>query len=286
MNRIPKIAFFYWGAPVLPYVRYMCLKSFRQFNPEWKVVLYTPTQLTTTQSWTTCENKQTFNTADYSDRLTSLGVEVRKFDMEAIGFPNTLPEVLKSDLIRLHLLATVGGLWSDSDIIYFRPLTSAFPSTEHTAYFCFRRGGPTQEDTPKNGPRYHSIGFLMGAPGNKYYTQLFSGVHKVLNVTQYQSVGSTYYKTMFNDGNIDGLSDVFNIPIETVYPSRALPGMWVGPTDEYFHYALRPGTIGFHWYAGFPLSGKMQNDITESTYGKMNNVICKLIGCVNDGVQV
>lgn len=283
MRRIPKTAFFYWGAPVLPYIRYMCFKSFRQYNPDWKVVLFTPTQLTTTQSWTSFENKQTFNTEDYSDRLNDLGVHVCKFDMEAIGFPNTLSEVLKSDIIRLHLLATVGGLWSDSDIIYFRPLSHALPQTDHNAFFCFRRGGPTQENTPKNGPRYHSIGFMAGAPGNQYFNQLFAGVSRALNTDQYQSAGSTYYKTLLNDDNIDSLSDIFNIPIDTVYPSRAVPGLWVGPTKQYVNH-LHAGVIGFHWYAGHPVSGDMQNKITEKTYGQLDNVICWLIDKVNDHV--
>lgn len=285
MKRIPKVVFFYWGAPVLPYLRYMCLKSFHKYNPDWKIVLYTPTQLTTTQSWSTCENKQTFNTEDYSDRLSGLGVEVCKFDMEAIGFPNTLPEVLKSDILRLHLLATVGGLWSDSDIIYFRPITHAFQQTDHNAFFCFRRGGPTQEDTRKNGPRYHSIGFMAGAPGNVYFTQLFTGVGKALNTTQYQSVGSTYYKTLLNDGNIDCLPDIFNIPIDTVYPSRAVPGMLVGPLQQYINH-IHQGVIGWHWYCGHPVAGELQNKATESTYQGMSNIVCWLVANVNNGVQV
>jgi len=270
---------------MLPYVRYMCFKSFKQFNPDWKLVLYTPAQLTTTQTWTTCENKQVVNTEDYSDRLRDLGVEVCKFDMEALGFPNTLPEVLKSDIIRLHLLATVGGLWSDSDIIYFRPLVSVLPQTDHNAFFCFRRGGPTQENTPKNGPRYHSIGFMMGAPGNVHFTQLFSGVGKVLNTTQYQSVGSTYYKTLLNDDNIDRLPDIFNIPMETVYPSRAVPGMLLGPLQHYIEH-LRPGVIGWHWYCGHPLAGEMQNKVTERTLDPNQNIVTWLIDRVNRNIPV
>jgi len=263
----------------------MCFKSFKQFNPDWKLVLYTPAQLTTTQTWTTCENKQVVNTEDYSDRLRDLGVEVCKFDMEALGFPNTLPEVLKSDIIRLHLLATVGGLWSDSDIIYFRPLVSVLPQTDHNAFFCFRRGGPTQENTPKNGPRYHSIGFMMGAPGNVHFTQLFSGVGKVLNTTQYQSVGSTYYKTLLNDDNIDRLPDIFNIPMETVYPSRAVPGMLLGPLQHYIEH-LRPGVIGWHWYCGHPLAGEMQNKVTERTLDPNQNIVTWLIDRVNRNIPV
>ena len=285
MKKIPKVCYAYWGNTVLPYLRYMCFKSFLQFNPDWKLVLYTPVQLTRTQSWLTNENKQVVNTIDYSDRLDALGVEVRTWNMEAVGYGNDIPEVTKSDILRLHLLSTVGGLWTDSDIIYFRPLSHALPSTGHEAYFCYRRGGPTQEDNQKNGPKYHSIGFLASAPNNSDYKVLWNNRPVTINEAEYQAIGSPFYGTLINDAWLSVRQDtIYNVDIQLVYPSRALPGMW-SPAQSYVG-QVHDVSIGWHWYAGHPHSGNMQNVVTEQTCAFHDNIICWIVGRINAGLPV
>lgn len=281
MKYIPRICYFYWGAPVLPYLRYMCLKSFRKYNPDWKVILYVPTELTTTQSWATFENKQHYDTVDYSDRLEALGVHVCPFDMESIGFSNTLPEVTKSDIIRLHLLSTVGGLWSDSDIVYCRPLTHTFQETDHQAYFCWRKGGPTQLGPD---PKYHSIGFLAGCPGNPNFKRLFKGIPRPFDMANYQACGSPYYKTMLADPEFAADPLLYNIEVETVYPSRAVPGMY--QAAEYYATQIRPWTIGWHWYCGHPQAGELQNQMIETNYEQFDNIMAWLIHRVNNDIPV
>ena len=279
MKLVPKQAFFYWGGSVLPYLRYMGLYSFRKYNPDWRMVLYVPKDLTTTQSWATFENKEGLDTEDYMDRLENLGIHVAPFDMEAIGFSNDLPEVIKSDIIRLYLLSTVGGLWSDSDIVYFRPLTAVLQETNHTALFCYRRGGPTQDPTPANGPLYHSIGFLAGAPGNRHYRKLFELVSNNMNLEQYQSAGSPFYKSVIDMS----APDVYNLNICSVYPTRAALEIFTEPAGRFKNEVIQNDVIGIHWYAGAPEAGKAQNFLTEKTYKNYDNIVCHLMRHVNDG---
>ncbi len=283
MKRVPKVAYFYWGGKVMPYLRYMAMASFKKYNPDWKVIVFTPVQLTTTQSWATFENKEALNTKDYILDLPNAGVIVSPFDMQSIGYPNDLPEVLKSDLLRLFLLSKLGGLWCDDDILFFRPLSQSLPPTDCSAYFCFRKGGPTQ-----NGPdpRYHSIGFLAGEPGNKYYTKLLDGVRNVFNPTQYQSAGSPYYKTVYDESNMDRCPDVYNIDINTVYPTRAALSIFTLPAAHFMNEVLTPKCVGIHWYGGAPQSGQYQNLVTKETYGQFDNIVCWLLDKVNRSVQV
>ena len=215
MKKIPKIAYFYWGAPVLPYLRYMTLYTFKKFNPDWNVILITPVKLNRVATWGTHENEEPLDTKDYMDRVESIGVVVKKFNMEVIGFSNDLPEVVKSDLIRLYLLSHTGGLWSDNDIVFFRPIEHTLKPTDCSAYFCYRRGGPTQEDTKKNGPMYHSIGFLLSEPEGEYFKEWFAGTKQVISTKEYQSVGSPYDATKININN----PDIYNLDINTVYLS-------------------------------------------------------------------
>jgi len=284
MRYIPRTAFFYWGAPVLPYLRYMCLVSFKMMNPDWRVVLFTPAKLTTEVPWGTCEQKIPVKTRDYMPELLDLkfpNVDICPFDMEEIGFSNSLPEVIKSDIIRLYLLSEHGGLWADTDILFFRPIQHALPTDDSQAYFCYRRGGPSQDPTPKNGPEYHCIGFLLGARHNPYYTKLFAGVRNTMNVEAYQSCGSPYYRKMIN------ISDpgIHNLDINIVYPSRAIPGMWKEPTRDYVK-QIWSNCIGWHWYGGHPWSGDLQNRILHDTYTKFDNVITWILGRLLRGEKI
>ncbi len=270
---------------MLPYLRYMCMKSFLQFNPGWDMILFTPKKLVTSQSWQTYENKQEVNTIDYIDRLKDLGVIVQEWDMENIGYSNDLPEVTKSDILRLHLLSTQGGLWTDTDIIYFRPLQHSVPNSDFSAAFCYRRGGPSQDDTQKNGPKYHSIGFMMGSPQSDWFKRLWWNLPKVIDMGNYQSMGSPYYKTILASKEFDcNIQDLHNFDINVVYPSRAVPGMW-GPAAEYIP-QIWDNCIGWHTYNGHPKSGEMQNLITEETCHHIDNVITWIVNRVNQDIPV
>ncbi len=285
MNKIPRVCYAYWGAPCLPYLRYMCMKSFLQFNPGWDMILFIPKKLVTSQSWQTYENKQVVDTIDYMDRLKGLGVIVQEWDMENIGYSNDLPEVTKSDILRLHLLSGQGGLWTDTDIIYFHSLQHSVPNTDFSAAFCYRRGGPTQEDTAKNGPKYHSIGFMMGCTQSDWFKRLWWNLPKVIDMDNYQSMGSPYYKTVIADKEFGASgADLYNFDINVVYPSRAVPGMW-NPASEYIP-QIWDNCIGWHWYCGHPKSGEMQNLITEKTYHHIDNVVCWITNRVNQGIPV
>lgn len=276
MRKIPKLAYFYWGAPILPYLRYMGLYSFKKFNPDWKITLFTPAELNTEITWQTHENEEPLDTEDYTDRLSDLDIAVRKFDMGTIGYTNAMPEVVKSDLLRLHLLRTTGGFWSDIDILYFRSIENTLRPTDCQAYFCYRRGGVAQDNTPKNGPLYHSIGFLMGEPGCIQFDRLFNGARSVMNTAAYQSVGSPYYGMMINMDS----PTLFNIDINMVYPSRAPQSMFESPHTSHI-YEIRPITIGWHWYGGHPTAGKFQNLMTEDTYKNYDNIISHILGRIH-----
>ena len=42
---IPKIAHFYWGNEILPFLRYITIYSFSILNPDWEIKLYLPTKI-------------------------------------------------------------------------------------------------------------------------------------------------------------------------------------------------------------------------------------------------
>ena len=119
LTKIPKIAHFYWGNEKLPYLRYLTISSFCKYNPDWKVRFYYPKYRQTKKTWNSKEHKyEIIVKKDYTEELKKLPITFVEIDFESLDLSNDLTEVHKSDYLRWFLLANVGGLWSDMDIIY------------------------------------------------------------------------------------------------------------------------------------------------------------------------
>ena len=168
LNKIPKIAHFYWGNPTLPYLRYLTIYSFYKFNPDWEIRFYYPKYPYTINTWKSKEQRYKFIGKDYYAELRKLPIKIIEFDMKNIGISNDISEVFKSDYLRWFLLATVGGLWSDMDIIYFKPMNTLINNKEE------KKEIDTLISICKEGYRnkfkyHHSIGFMLASADNVYY---------------------------------------------------------------------------------------------------------------------
>ena len=68
------------------------------------------------------------------ERLLAMEIEKIEVDLNELGVDNRMPESFKADFLRWRLLATAGGLWSDFDIIYFKPMESLYLNLENTHF--------------------------------------------------------------------------------------------------------------------------------------------------------
>lgn len=250
---IPKIAHFYWGNSVMPFMRVLTILSFKKQNPDWEIRLYSPKILSSSLPWKTGEHTYSINAADYSHLLDDIPIVV---DMTNYGFSNQLSEVRKSDIIRTYFLKEPGGLWSDMDIIYFKPINL---DLNQEAYFCYSENG------------IHHIGFLLGAPGNKPFTQLFEVCKKSAPNSAYQAFGSDMYKRIIGS----------NFPYKNLSTNVVYPLIW-GPVVSKLVENIEPNfpqeTIGVHWYAASPIVGSYINKVTpESLDGLENTLLGKVI---------
>jgi len=254
MQIIPKIAHFYWGAKTLPYLRYLTLYSFKKYNPDWKIILYIPKILNEDISWKTFEQKYLIDTEDCFYKIKDLKIEISIFDMESIGFSNTLSEVIKSDILRWHLLYESGGLWSDMDILYFKSIDYGIPSFDYDACLCFN-----------NIHRYHSIGFLLSKKNCEIFKDMVEVAKRDLNMNDYQSVG---WQLLFNTvGDLKNIKykNVYNIPMEVVYPTQNIAEICDIKYEDIKN-IIKDNTIGLHWYAGHPKLQKFVNQIGKNHF--------------------
>lgn len=266
MKNIPKIAHFYWGNKVLPYLRYLTLYSFKKYNPDWKINLYVSKVSQPAMSWNSSEHKFPITCKDYTGRLKTIGINTISFDFDTLGVSNTISEVLKSDFLRWHLLSTQGGLWADMDILFFRPVSHISMDEKVNVVFCFQNG-------------YHSVGFMMSSANNPVFGYVNGNAHKNFNPNAYQSIGRFLLESSFK--NIQEISIkfpgtcVYNLPMSIVYAIDSVQINQAYATNNMN--LLKSDTIGLHWYAGKRVLGPWINKIDENTYMKYDNVVCNLI---------
>jgi hypothetical protein len=249
LSKIPKIAHFYWGGRQLSYLQYLTIVNFKKLNPDWKINFYFPAHPQIHSSWGSYEQKYNFCGDDYFNKLMELGVDVKKIECKELGFSEDISEVHKSDFLRWYLLSTVGGLWSDMDILYFRPI-------ENMSLNCKEN---SEIDTIVSICRYgHSIGFLLSSPNNKYFKELWDNSHKYWTKENYQSIGVSMINKLFP--SIESINKilpelkVINLSMSTVYPLDAtqIKNIFRSISSKLIH----RDTIGLHWYAGHPLAGE------------------------------
>ncbi len=264
--RVPKVLHVYWGGGVLPYMRYMTVKSFMALNPDWEVILWQPQYPTIDRTWTSWEQNYRNICGDYLPELIKLPeaqLNKRYIDLELFGFSNKMAEVHKSDFLRLYLLARYGGVWSDMDIIYFKSIESLFVNNKKNeninTFVCISHYG-------------HSAGFLMSAPGSKFFGRLEWLTTTEYDPEGYQSIGPTMFTKYFPTiQSINRFSPAVNIGMDAVYSHDAMKIETIinGTLPKFTKYS-----IGLHWYAGHPQWG----EFIKNTNGGLTNVPDCIIG--------
>lgn len=270
----PKVFHVYWGGGPMSYIRFMTVKTFMRHNPDWKVMIWYPKHSNTTMSWWSHEQKYDITCKDFFPELMELPIDKCSVDFEDFGFKNDMSEVHKSDFIRLHLLSTIGGVWSDLDIFYIKPMSTLYfnsiTNKNIETFYCDHRYG-------------HSIGFMIASQGNKWFKKLMEIAKKEYNPLQYQALGAVIYNKYFNTFEaVNSITPAINMSMDVVYPHDAsniesiLDTNTPKFTDE---------TIGLHWYAGSPIWKDFMNRTNGGLDNLPNNVIGNLLKNERDNIS-
>jgi len=256
---VPKILHVYWGGGKLSWVRYCTVETFRRLNPDWEIRFYYPLYPTTVKTWLTPENKLDEPETDYTQTIMGIPITKIPIDFRNIGFKNEASEVHKSDVLRLHLLSTVGGMWSDMDIFYFKPMSEFYLNkTKYShidTFYCNRVYG-------------HSIGFLMATQGNELFKELYDLVKYNFTHLHYQSLGANLYNQYFREPkDVERVTPhAINISMDVVYSHPA------GDTAELLDPKQKPKftkkSLGIHWFGG----DTVWQDFLLNTDGGLKNL--------------
>ena len=271
LNRIPKVASFYWGSQKMSFMRYMTIKSFRKHNPDWSVHLYMPKSVSTDTTWRKLDNHHQNDSTDYKSKedyfeqlLSEEPIKIIKVDFSKTVIGSSGSEPHKSDFLRWNVLYQKGGLWSDMDIVYHKPTTEL--------YFNNYENSQTDlivsydERHVENGVNLTPIGFLLTKPKNSFFNSLAKKSIKLFDPNRYQSIGA--YMWMGSYPNIKSIRKshhlrVLNLDHNVVYQFdwNNLQQIYESRTKE-----IDDRSIGIHWYGGHPLSQQFNNKINHENY--------------------
>jgi hypothetical protein len=271
LTRIPKVAHFYWGGGPLSYLRFLSVQSFKKQNPEWQVKVHQPV----INSWapgTWVNNVK----QDFRSQLGLLDITIVSHDFDSYGFSNQAHEVHKSDFLRWRLLAEEGGLWSDIDIFYTKPMS------------CLEENTPQHSKIdvalcPLKPPHKHTVGFMLASKDNAFYNYISELSQQHYNKEVYQCMGSDLINSRFESFESFGQQFPGNQFIflnkKSVYAitSKTIESFYQ-PVDSALKKKFNsPQMIGYHWFGGHPRSQDFENTLQPDTIKNYNHFLARTI---------
>ena len=245
---VPKVAHFYWGGGKLIYMRYLTITTFIKYNPDWQVIFWYPKNHNKNRVWGVEPGNDSINEKlckDYFPNVMSLPITKQSIDFFSLGMTDNTAEVHKNDYIRINVLNLYGGIWSDMDIIYFKPLDQLKANNKENknkeVFVCISDYG-------------HSTGFNMAIKESRFYSKLNEMLKYEYKPYEYQCWGPDIYNKFFKTMN--SIPGGFNLSMDVVYAHdchhvKELFGKKSKFTDE---------SIGCHWYGGNSIWGRFINE--------------------------
>lgn len=267
LKKIPQIAHFYWGGGPLSYLRFLSVSSFKKQNPGWQVTVHTPAVSSSAPAEWDNSIKQ-----DFRDQLNSLDVAVLEHDFDLYGFNNHAHEVHKSDFLRWRLLAEQGGLWSDIDIFYVRPIDNLRENAAENANINVAL-------CPLKPPHKHTVGFMLSSKSNAFYQYIGQLAVTNYNTDVYQCMGSDLINGGFE--TLESFSQQFP-STEFIFLDKQCVYTITSKTIKLFYQQTNkkhnsPEIIGYHWFGGHPRSQEFENVLLPETVNKHSHFLARVI---------
>ena len=241
----------------MSYLQALTVVSFRKYNPDWKIFVYVPKQAYTGGSKYIPKyiGQDFFHIVEKTD-----GVTIDTVDLDAYNIDSNLHNILRSDILRYHKLYENGGVWSDFDVLWLRPV-EYFKNIEYYG------NTPIDEITSvvsliKDTAGGHSIGIMIHCKHDEYIKSVVDLTKQVKPPFSHEIFGSVMisktYPTLTSLSNFKGLVGVKH---QTYYPYDIHPPH---PTINRLYHGndlscITKDTTCLHWYNGHTLSKEYLN---------------------------
>ena len=230
------------------------VESFHKLNPDWKIYVYIPLQKYTknAQYIPNYTGKDYFHLIKEMDFVNIVTVDLNEYIINV-----DLHNILRSDILRYNLLYNYGGVWSDFDVIWIKPMIymnnveyiGSTPMQDVNSIVSFRND--------ING--YHSIGIMVHCKHDEYVLSLIKQTQLIGPPYQHQSFGSTMINKMYPTfESLGKFKNIIGAKYETYY-SYNLENI-----DTLYNKndlsCINNNVMCVHWYNGHKLSKQYTNN--------------------------
>ena len=196
------------------------------------------------------------------------GIPVVHVEVEATGGQESA--AIRSDLLRYKELYQNGGIYFDTDIVWFAPLPDAIFAAplSITLDASVLVSSPDHCPHPDN-PGFSNIGLMAAEAGHPFFRDVMAEaqVEKDKGVTTYQGLGVQLLKRMFwglHEAEIrERYGELWNLPLDTILP---LPWWHVFKLYNGTPFDPPPGCCGVHWFGGAQESRRYCQRVTLESY--------------------
>jgi hypothetical protein len=262
----------YWDHSPMSRLQVFTIESFHRLNPDWKIDLYIPIQKYIGES----RYIPDYTYKDYFKSLYHLPyLHIIEIDLDAFFIRQDLHNILRSDILRYHLLYDHGGVWSDFDVIWLRPM-SDINLIDTVGYVSIREMGAmvTLYEVTKG---YHNIGVLMSVPNHPMYKEIIDRcnlIQETHNEFGHQEFGSEMLNNLLPDLDYitNKYEDVVGFPYEAFAPYS------IFEMDKLYHDTdMTPldnkNVIGLHWFNGHKFSKDYVNNNLYGNESSMTKIL-------------
>jgi len=196
------------------------VESFHRLNPDWNINIYMPPKkydggmrFHFIPDYVGPDYFHTIRDKDY--------VNVTTINLDDYDIRQDLHDILRSDIFRYHILYQIGGVWSDFDVIWLKPMEyfnkieyhGDTPIDEVSAVVSFING-------TCGG---HSIGILIHSKGDPYVESLIRLTKEVKPPFSHEVFGGVMLNINYPTLDSIPYKGVIGAKFETYYPFNIHP---------------------------------------------------------------
>ena len=175
----------FFGGDTMSWLRFICLKSFTIQYPDIELILWKSKEWAKEKTWNSEEQQDftTTNGVDYFPEVEKLNITIKEWEQpdEVTERFGLLDPVHQADIFRYHILSTVGGYFSDTDVLFLD--NSLKPILNKSLDLCVYYG-----DYP--------IGFIGGKGKGSRWGEIYQACLKSTD-SEYQSFGASLIKQVW-----------------------------------------------------------------------------------------
>ena len=249
--------------------------SFHRYNPDWRIIVYVPKEKYRGGKPRCLQHCLDYTGEDYFHLVKGKPyVEINVINTPHYGIRKDLPDILRSDIFRYKILHEFGGVWSDFDVLWLKPI-SELCNVDHVGISIKDMSGLVcmYETTFE----HHNIGVMVHSKGCAFLKSLISKTSELQKggiKLRHQMFGVCMLNSMYPAFDRIKINTIAGVKYETFYPYSIYNMKQLWKEND-----LKPiesrNVLCVHWFNGHELSKEYINNGKYNLECSMTSILKK-----------